>query len=201
MSVEEVLNDMPIVGPLTRSMCSPISDGAAAQLVCSSAFLKRLPEAVARRALRVLACAATNGRYRNLSEPSLTRPAAQKAYSRAGLQPQDIDVIELHDSTSFCELYQLEMLGICDAGESGPFVADGETTLGGKLPVNTSGGLVSKGHPLAATGLSMLDELVLQLRGEAGDRQVEGAKVGLQQNAGGQTGFDEATCAITLLQA
>ena len=92
------------------------------------------------------------------------------------------------------------MLGLCEEGQGGPFVAEGATQQGGRLPVNMSGGLVSKGHPLAATGLSMLDELVLQLREEAGERQVEGARYGLKQNAGGQTGFDEAACAATILE-
>jgi acetyl-CoA acetyltransferase len=200
MTVEEVLSDFPIVGPFTRSMCSPISDGAASLLVCSKSWLDKLPPSTARRAIKVRACASSNGRYRSLDEPSLTRHAATKAYAQAGLSPKDIDLVELHDSTSFCEIYQLEMLGLCEEGQGGPLIADGSTQLGGRLPVNLSGGLVSKGHPLAATGLSMLDELVLQLREEAGERQVKGAKWGLKQNAGGQTGFDEAACAVTILE-
>jgi acetyl-CoA acetyltransferase len=113
-----------------------------------------------------------------LEEPGLSRIAADKAYARTGLKPQDIDLIELHDATSFCEIYQLEMLRQCPDGQGGRLVESGETALGGRLPVNVSGGLVSKGHPVGATGLSMVHEVCLQLRGEAGTRQVKGAAVG-----------------------
>jgi len=199
MTAEQVLADKPVVGPLTRSMCAPISDGAAAVLVCAESALASLPPEARERAVRVGASALAGGRYRTLDEPSVTEAAAAKAYRRAQLIPDDIDVVELHDSTAFCEIYQLEMLGFSEAGGGGPMVESGATTLGGRLPVNPSGGLESKGHPLAATGLSMIDELVTQLRGEAGPRQVEGASVALQQNAGGLMGFDEAACAVHIL--
>ena len=200
VSVEQVLADRMISAPLTRAMCAPIGDGAAAALVCSTAFLRGLPPAVQERALRIKASVLTGGKYRRLDEPGLSHEAARRAYAMAGLQPRDIDVAEVHDATSFCELYQAEMLGFCPIGQGGPFVASGATSLGGERPINLSGGLVSKGHPVGATGLSMIHELALQLRGEAGERQQPRALIGLAENGGGVIGFDEAACAVTILE-
>ncbi|MCC5862459.1 MAG: thiolase family protein [Gammaproteobacteria bacterium] len=199
MTVEEVLADRPITWPLTRAMCAPIGDGAAAALVVSGRLLGDLPAAIRDRAVRVAAIGLSSGKYRALDEPGLSRVAAERAYARAGIRAQDIDVAEVHDATSFCEIYQLEMLGFCPDGQGGRLVEAGETTLGGRLPVNTSGGLVSKGHPVGATGLSMIAELVQQLRHEAGPRQVAGAEWALAENGGGVIGFDEAACAVVLL--
>ena len=201
VSPQQVLDDRPISWPLTRAMCAPIGDGAAAALVCSAAFLKSLPAAVRERALRISASVLTGGKYRRLDEPGLSQVAAQRAYSMAGLRPLDIDVAEVHDATSFCELYQAEMLGFCEIGQGGAYVASGATALGGERPINLSGGLVSKGHPVGATGLSMIHELALQLRGEAGERQASRARIGLAENGGGVIGFEEAACAVTILQA
>jgi acetyl-CoA acetyltransferase len=200
MSVDEVLADREISYPLTRAMCAPIGDGAAAALLVSGVVLRRLPAAVRERAVRVAATTLSGGKYRDLSEPGLSRVAAQKAYRQAQLTPAAIDVAEVHDATAFCELYQAEMLGFCADGEGGPFVESGATRLGGSLPINTSGGLVSKGHPVGATGLSMISELCMQLRGEAGKRQVEGAHTALAENGGGVVGFDEAACSVIILQ-
>lgn len=199
-TIEEVLSDREVSFPLTRSMCAPIGDGAAAALLCSRKHLATLPPLVRERAVRVRASALSGGKYRSLDEPGLSRVAADKAYRAAQLTPNDIDVVEVHDATSFCEIYQLEMLRLCPEGQGGPFVESGAASLGGKLPTNVSGGLVSKGHPVGATGLSMIAELVLQLRGEAGERQVEHARIGLAENGGGVVGFDEAACAITILE-
>ena len=118
----------------------------------------------------------------------------------SGLRPQDIDVAEVHDATSFCEIYQVEMMGFCEIGEGGRFIEEGNTMLDGKVPVNTSGGLVSKGHPVGATGLSMIAELTEQLRGEAGARQVDDARIALAENGGGVIGFEEAAACITILE-
>ncbi|MDK3018637.1 thiolase family protein [Pseudodonghicola flavimaris] len=200
MTVEQVLADKPIAAPLTRAMCAPMSDGAAAVLVCDGATLATLPAVTRQRAVRLRANVFTGGSFRQAEEPSLTRPAVDRAYAMAGLGPEDIDVVEVHDATSFCEIYQTEMLRLCPEGGGGAFAAAGETALGGRVPVNPSGGLVSKGHPLAATGLSMLTELVTQLRGEAGARQVAGARIALQQNGGGTLGLEEAVCSITILE-
>jgi acetyl-CoA acetyltransferase len=197
---EEVLKDREISWPLTRAMCSPVGDGAAAALLCSERFLRELPKRVQERAIAVSASVLTGGKYRDLAEPGLSHVAAKKAYAKAGLKPSDIDIAEVHDATSFCEIYQAEMLGFCEVGQGGAYVASGATSLGGDLPINLSGGLVSKGHPVGATGLSMIYELVTQLRGEAGSRQSEGAHIALAENGGGVIGFDEAACSITILQ-
>ncbi len=200
LTVEEVLADREISWPLTRSMCSPMGDGAAAALLCSEAALANFPPSVRDRAVLVRTSQLSGGKYRALDEPGLSRVAADKAYALTGLQPADIDLVELHDATSFCEIYQLEMLRFCADGQGGPMVESGATALGGRLPVNVSGGLVSKGHPVGATGLSMVHEVCLQLRGEAGARQVQDARIGLIENGGGVLGFDEAACAVTILE-
>jgi len=201
IGVDEVLADRPISGPLTRSMCAPIGDGAAAALVCNRKTLATLAPETRARALPVLALQLSGGKYREPSEPSLSRVAAQKAYRQAGIGPDDVDIAEVHDATSFCEIYQCEMLGFAADGEGGAYVASGAAALGGERPINLSGGLVSKGHPVGATGLSMIHELGLQLRGEAGLRQAERATIGLTENGGGVIGFDEAACAVTILGA
>jgi acetyl-CoA acetyltransferase len=200
MSVDEVLADREVSYPLTRSMCAPIGDGAAASIVCSESVLSKLPAETRQRAVRVAAAALTGGAYRKPDEPSLSRIAADRAYSRAGLGPQDVDVAEIHDATAFGQLYQAEMMRFCAQGEGGSFVESGATALGGRTPLNTSGGLLSKGHPIAASGLSMVEEIVRQLRGEAESRQVAGAKIGLIENGGGIMGLEEAACAVTLLE-
>ncbi|MFZ9285188.1 MAG: thiolase family protein [Burkholderiaceae bacterium] len=200
VSVEQALADREISWPLTRAMCSPLGDGAAAVLVCSEDALADFAPSVRARAVRVLASELSGGKYRKLDEPGLSRIAADRAYARAGVAPQDIDVVELHDATSFCEIYQLEMLRLCPEGQGGRFVESGATALGGRLPVNLSGGLVSKGHPIGATGLSMIHEVCLQLRGEAGERQARNARLGLIENGGGVMGFDEAACAVHILE-
>lgn len=200
MTVEQVLADRPVSYPLTRAMCAPIGDGAAAAILVSGEALRDMPAATRARAVKVRASVLTGGKYRSLDEPSLSRVAADRAYRLAGLSPADIDVAEVHDATSFCEVYQAEMLRFCPEGQGGAFVASGATALGGKIPINTSGGLVSKGHPVGATGLSMTYELVTQLRGEAGERQVAGAELALQENGGGVMGFDEAACAVIVYE-
>jgi acetyl-CoA acetyltransferase len=200
MTVDDVLADREITFPLTRAMCAPIGDGAASAVLCSEEVLETLPSRVQRRAVRIAASVLTGGYYRSIDEPSLSAVAATRAYERANVGPEDVDVVELHDATSFSEIYQLEMLGFASPGGGGPLVESGATGLGGRLPVNTSGGLVSKGHPVGATGLSMIYELVTQLRGEAGSRQVPNAAVGLQENGGGVIGLEEAACSVIILE-
>lgn len=200
VSIDDVLTDREISYPLTRSMCSPLGDGAAAVILCSGEAMANFPAAARARAVKVRACALSGGKYRRLEEPGLSRIAADKAYARSGLKPADIDVAEVHDATSFCEIYQLEMMGFCAPGEGGRMVESGATRLGGAIPVNLSGGLVSKGHPIGATGLSMVYEIALQLRGEAGVRRVRDAALGIIENGGGVMGFDEAACAVTILE-
>ncbi len=200
-TVEEVLDDREVSYPLTRSMCAPIGDGSASVLLASESYLRKLPVSVQRRSVRVRASTLSGGYYRDWDEPSLSRVAAKKAYSMSGLTPEQVDVAEVHDACSFCEIYQVEMLGFCEDGDGGPFVGGGETALEGRVPINTSGGLVSKGHPVGATGLSMIHELITQLRGESGVRQVEDARIALQENGGGVIGLEEAACSVVLLES
>lgn len=198
MTPEEVLNDRMVSDPLTRAMCAPVGDGAAAAVLCSAKALKQLPARVRERAIRIRSLALSGGKYRGPSEPGLSQAAADRAYKLAGLAPTDVSLAEVHDATSFCEIYQTEMMRFCPEGQGGPFAASGATAIDGKIAVNASGGLVSKGHPIGATGLSMCHEIITQLRGEAGDRQVKNAKVGLQQNGGGIIGLEEALCAVAI---
>jgi acetyl-CoA acetyltransferase len=200
MTPEQVLADRMVSDPLTRAMCAPVGDGAAAAVLCSERFLAKLPGAVRERAVKIRALALSGGKYRGEREAGLSRAAADRAYQAAGLSPDDIDVAEVHDATSFCELYQTEMMRFCPDGHGGPFAASGATALDGRIAVNPSGGLVSKGHPIGATGLSMCHELATQLRGEAGERQVRGAHYGLQQNGGGIIGLEEALCAVAIYE-
>lgn len=200
MTPEEVLEDRMVSAPLTRSMCAPVCDGAAALVLCSGEFLRDAPAKVRQRAVRVRGYAMSSGRYRKFDAPSLTADAARRAYAMAAVEPQDIDLAEVHDATTYAEIFQAEMLGFCEPGAGGRLHESGETGLGGKIPMNTSGGLISKGHPIGATGISMLNELAEQLRGEAGARQVEDAHLGLAENGGGIMGFDEACCVVTILE-
>jgi acetyl-CoA acetyltransferase len=181
-------------------MCAPIGDGAASALLCSEDALASLPTATQERAVKLRASVLTGGYYKSIDEPSLSRVAADRAYARSGLGPEDVDVVEVHDASSFSVVYQLEMLRLAPEGGGGPLVESGATGPGGSLPVNTSGGLVSKGHPVGATGISMVHELCLQLRGEAGERQVPGARIALQENGGGVIGLEEAACSVMLLE-
>jgi acetyl-CoA acetyltransferase len=199
MTPEQVLEDRPVVRPLTRAMCAPVGDGAAAAIVCSERAVLKLPKRVRERAVRIAASVLRSGVYRALDEPSLAREAGDRAYELAGFGPEQVNVAEIHDATAFGEIYNAEMMRFCDIGDGGRFVESGATALDGPLPVNTSGGLVSKGHPIAASGLSMIHEITTQLRGEAGERQVRGARIGLVENGGGIMGLEEAACAVTLL--
>jgi acetyl-CoA acyltransferase len=198
-TVEEVLAARLIAWPLTLPMCSPISDGAAAAVVCSAQALGRFER---RRAIRVRACVLMSGGRREADEieRQISLRAARKAYDAAGLGPDDIDVVECHDATAFGEIQQSENLGFFGFGDGGPLAERGVTTVGGKIPFNPSGGLESKGHPIGATGLGQIHELVTQLRGEAGVRQVEGARIALQENGGGLIGIEEAAVAVTILE-
>lgn len=199
-TVEEILAAPPITYPLTLPMCSPISDGAAAVVLCTKAGLRKLG-GKASRAVRVLAAIVHTGSDRNESEfrNHCTALAARRAYERAGIGPEDVSVAEVHDATAMGEIIQIENLGFFEFGEGGPASERGDTTIGGRIPVNPSGGLESKGHPVGATGLAQLHELVTQLRDEAGARQVDGARVALAENGGGLQGIEEAVACITVL--
>lgn len=199
-SIEQVLAAPPISYPLTLPMCSPVSDGAAAAIVCNAAGLKRL-QGNAARAVRVLGCVLQTGSERAAAdlENHLVKKAAKSLYERSGVAPQDVSVAEVHDATAIGEILQSELLGLVPMGQGGAAAECGDTALGGRIPINPSGGLESKGHPIGATGLAQIFELVTQLRGEAGARQVAGACIALAENGGGLAGVEEAVACLTLL--
>jgi len=189
-SLEQILAAPMIHSPLTKLQCCPTSDGGAAAVLCSEEVVKR--HGLEAQAVEIAGMAMTTDFESSFSEKSsiklvgsdMTRAAAEKVYQQSGLGPEDVDVIELHDCFSANELITYEGLGLCPEGKAGVLVDEGATSYGGEWVVNPSGGLISKGHPLGATGLAQCSELSWQLRGQADSRQVEGAKVALQHNLG-----------------
>jgi acetyl-CoA acetyltransferase len=183
-TLDEIMNDVMIAYPNTRPMCSANCDGAAAAVVVSDAKLKTLDPDQQRRAVKVSASVLTTDPWEAACQilpdvNTLTRNAAQQAYEQAGVAPEDLDLVELHDCFATAELVHYDNLGLCAPGEAVPFFESGATWRDGSTPVNVSGGLESKGHPIAATGIANIWEVCTHLRGEAGDRQIEGATVGL----------------------
>lgn len=199
MTVDEVLAARPVVWPFTLPMCSPVSDGAAAAIVCTGGALARFDRARAIRVLASVIASGSPGRKLEDANRHVCHLAARRAYEQAGVGPGDISVAEVHDATAFAEVVQSENLMFCGFGEGGPLAESGATTRGGRIPINTSGGLESKGHPIGATGLGQIFELVTQLRGEAGPRQVAGARIAIAENGGGFIGVEEAAACITIL--
>ena len=199
-TIDEVLAAPPITYPITLPMCAPLSDGAAAAIVCTEEGLKRIG-ADRNRCIRIAASVVRSFTRRGLDEPHrhVGHLAANEAYEIAGLGPGDMDLAEVHDASAMGEIIQAENLGFVPFGEAGPAAERGDFTIGGRMPINTSGGLESKGHPLGATGIGQLFELVTQLRGEVGARQVEGARHAIQENGGGLQGVEEAAVAIHIL--
>ncbi|WP_137896400.1 thiolase family protein [Ramlibacter sp. 2FC] len=199
-TIDEVLAAPPITYPITLPMCAPLSDGAAAAIVCTEDGLRRLG-LDRRRCIRVAASVLRSFGTRGLDQPEqhVGRLAALQAYEMAGLGPSDMHVAEVHDASAMGEIIQAENLGLASLGQGGACAERGDFTLGGRVPINTSGGLESKGHPLGATGIGQLHELVTQLRGEAGARQVQGARHAIQENGGGLQGIEEAAVAIHIL--
>ncbi|MFX0028229.1 MAG: thiolase family protein [Candidatus Hermodarchaeota archaeon] len=195
MTVDQVMEDYEVAYPLTRAMCAPVGDGSAAAILCSEKFLKEHPND---KAILVRASVLRSGSWGrdNVSERSSTA-----AYKMAGLSPKDINVAEVHDATAYGELEQVEQMGFCPLGKGGPFSESGETELGGRIPVNPSGGLLSRGHPLGASGLAQIYELVTQLRGDAGKRQVDSPKFALAENGGGTIGSGPAAMCVHILEA
>ena len=180
--LEEVMNAEMISYPNTKLMCSVNVDGSAAAVICSESKAGEL--GLMKRAIKVRASVLTSDPWqeRDLVMPdvnSCTRKAAKAAYEMAGIGPEDVDLVELHDCFATAEILHYENLGLCGDGEAGKLIDDGDVALGGRIPVNVSGGLLSKGHPLGATGIANIYEVSTHLRGEAGARQVEGAKIGL----------------------
>lgn len=202
MSIDEVMSSRMISWPLTIAMCAPISDGAAAAIVCNDVGLAKLRFKDDRaRAIEIKACVIGGGTNRNPEQldQHICRLAADRAYNAAGLGPHDISVAEVHDASAFAELQQSEHMRFFAYGEGGAMAEKGETSIGGRIPINPSGGLECKGHPIGATGLGQIHELVAQLRHEAGPRQVEGARFALAENGGGFYRNEEAVACITIL--
>ncbi|MBS0473154.1 MAG: thiolase family protein [Proteobacteria bacterium] len=196
--LEEVMGAEMISYPNTKLMCSVNVDGSAAAVLCSEKKAKEL--GLMGRAVRVRASALTSDPYtsRNIAMMdfnAVTRLAAKTAYDMAGLGPDDVNLVELHDCFATAELVHYENLGLCKDGEAGKLIDTGATQLGGKIPVNVSGGLLSKGHPLGATGIANIYEITTHLRGEAGARQVEGARIGLTHVVGAGS-----ACAVHILE-
>ncbi|HJN52363.1 MAG: thiolase family protein [Pseudomonadales bacterium] len=198
MTVEEVLAAPMIAEPLTRPMCSPIGDGAAAVVIVSAGKAKQLgltnPVKIASSVLHSGWDQSAADDYANVGVM-----CAQEAYEEAAVGPEELSVVELHDASAPAEIMAYESLGLCGKGEGGKLIADGVTQLGGKLPVNTSGGLLRKGHPVGATGIAQIVELAEQLQDRAGKRQVDSAKVALAHNGGGSLGTDAAAMCVTIL--
>jgi acetyl-CoA acetyltransferase len=184
MSLDQIMGDVMIAYPNTRPMCSANCDGAAAAVVVSRSKLKTLDPDQRRRAVKVSASVLTTDPWQEACQVlpdvnTLTRDAAKQAYEQSGVSPEDLDLVELHDCFATAELVHYDNLGLCPEGEAVPFFESGATWRDGNKPVNVSGGLESKGHPIAATGIANIWEICHHLRGEAGDRQIKGATVGL----------------------
>lgn len=199
LTVEQVLAEPMIAEPLTRPMCSPIGDGAAAVVLVSE---KKAKELGLHNRVKVLSAVLRSGWDQSPEDDvnNVSELCAREAYEEASIGPQDLSLIELHDASAPAEVMAYEYLGLCGIGEGGPLVESGETRLGGRIPVNTSGGLLRKGHPIGATGIAQIVELTEQLQGRAGERQVDGANIGLAHNGGGSIGTDAAAQVVTILQ-
>jgi benzoylsuccinyl-CoA thiolase BbsB subunit len=201
VSVEQVLAAKMIADPLTLLQCCPTGDGAAAVVVVSDAVLKRM----GRPAITVRASVLHSGTYeagfRDMLRPEITYHSARDAYAEAGISPSDLDVVELHDAFSVAELVYYEALGLCEPGEGVKLLTTGGTSLGGSVVVNPSGGLLSKGHPVGASGVAQVVEAFWQLTGSAGARQVEGARFALTHvTGGGISGMDHGACSIHIFE-
>ncbi len=196
-TIESVLAAPLIADPLTRSQCCPVADGGAAVVLASAAFARRLA-----RAVRVDAAVLASGSYENGADAvrwETDLRTARLAYEQAGIGPAELGVVECHDAFTIAELLHYEGLGLCAPGEGGRLVERGDTGPGGRIPVNPSGGLLSRGHPVAATGIAQIAEIVVQLRGEAGVRQVARTRAGLAQCMGGDKDADTKSCTVVVL--
>ena len=194
-TLEEILASPLVAEPLTRLMCSPIGDGAAAAILVPADKARQYTS----KPVFIRATVVGSGQDHAPGEPGITERVAHRAYEMAGVTPRDLDVVELHDASAPAELMLYEELGLCGPGEGGKLIDTGFTELTGPTPVNTSGGLISKGHPIGATGVGQVCEIFWQLRGECGDRQVPGAKLGLCENGGGMLRGEAAALAVHIL--
>jgi len=196
VTLEEVLNSRMIADPITLQMTCPLGDGGAALLIGTEEMTKRM----GKRPVKIGSTVLGSFGFTRENEPGVTVRVSKKAYEEAGVTPQDIQVAEVHDAVAPVELFLYEELGFCGPGESGRMIDEGATWLGGKLPVNTSGGLTAKGHPAGATGLAQVAEIVWQMRGEAGERQINPPpNTGLVENGGGNVAGETAVVAVHIL--
>jgi benzoylsuccinyl-CoA thiolase BbsB subunit len=199
-TVEEVLNSRMISDPITLLQCCPNTDGAAALVMCSMDVARKFTSQPIKIASSVILSADYFHKKEDLTSMSVGANAAKMAYEQAGVGPEDINLVELHDAFACEELVHYEDLGLCKRGEAVEFLRSGATAIGGKVPVNPSGGLLSLGHPLSASGARVVGEVALHLRDQAGKRQTPGAKVGLAQMLGGMTnGLEAGVCGISIL--
>jgi acetyl-CoA acetyltransferase len=198
-TIEEVLGSRRIADPITLLQCCPTGDGAAALVLCPTDLAKKHNS----KPIKVIGSHLASGKYipgfRDMTTPEITVRCSREIYEETGLGPEDLDVVECHDAFTIAELLYYEALGLCERGDAPKLLHDGATSLGGRVPVNPSGGLLSKGHPVGASGAAQMVEIVRQLQGRCGKRQVAEAKIGLTHVTGGGTyGFDHGACAIHL---
>jgi benzoylsuccinyl-CoA thiolase BbsB subunit len=201
VTIAEVLASRMIADPFTLLQCCPTGDGAAAIILASDTVARQFRS----DPIQVRASHLTSGKFmagfRDMTSPEITVRGAKETFEESGLGPEDLDVAEVHDAFSIAELLYYEAFGFCPRGEGAAFLESGATRIGGRVPINPSGGLLAKGHPVGATGAAQVVEIVRQLRGEAGPRQVEGAKTGLTHaTGGGISGFDHGACSIHIFQ-
>jgi benzoylsuccinyl-CoA thiolase BbsB subunit len=201
VTVAEVLGSRPIADPLTLFMCCPTGDGAASLVVMSERARRQFPGPAIRIAASVLHSGQLDLGARDMLWPQVSADSAADAYEAAGIGPDDLDVVELHDAFSIAELVYYEALGLCGPGEGMKLIRVGETTFGGRVVVNPSGGLLAKGHPVGASGAAQVAELFWQLTGQAGARQVPAARIGLSHvTGGGIAGLDHGACAVHIAE-
>jgi acetyl-CoA acetyltransferase len=200
VTFEEISRSPMVADPLTVLHCCPTGDGAACAILASDRIANRQSSSRVRLAASVLKSGTYEGGWRDLTTNEQTRRASGQAYEIAGIGPEDLDLVELHDCFTIAEIFHYENLGLCKRGEGGRYIEEGKSDLSGKVAVNPSGGLLAKGHPLGATGVAQIVEVVWQLRGKAGKRQVENAKVGLTHCLGGVIdGLDLGACTVHIL--
>jgi len=200
ISFEQVMNDRIVAYPITRPMCAPVGDGAAATLVVSERYLKKLkgPKPIK---IRSMAHSAGSDKRTFEEMADIGERLSKTVYNKAGIGPEDIDIAEVHDATAYGELHQVESLGFTPEGTGGEFAMSGKSALDGEKPINTSGGLISRGHPVGASGLGQIHELVTQMRGQAGKRQVpKPVRLAMAENGGGVITLEEASMTLTILE-
>lgn len=202
VTVDKVLNSPMIVDPLHLYDCNPVSDGAAAAVIVNEKIAKQL----GKRCVEIVASSLTTGKleygFNDMTFEEMTYRAAQDSYNQSGYGPEDIDFAEVHDCFTIAEILRVESMGFCERGGMIGWIEDGVIDINGKKPINPSGGLLGKGHPLGATGIAQIYEICKQVRGEAGERQISGAKIGLAMCRGGvTTGIEGNACAMHILKA